>query len=444
MSTAAATTQHAFRRCARLLQELHRLIAAGRDEGEEAEALRAEMDPLWYAMSEEERDRIRGLTEDLYVLAEGGAKQAPMSPEEKAGWSAEATTVLSGMFAGRDVDAALKFLRRPVPDDRPRYIIPFLQARCWDRLGEGEIALLFLKEAERVEPRHAVLVLNLLERLARTEEAMKYAERIIANPHSSGEELYQAAATLLRPARQMRPGEASPIFQRVIPILERSLTVLLTTPRGQREIQDADLYIIAMLGFSHAQLGNVKTAVQLYSDGLARYPGDVSLLTLRGLARIDADLPKALGDCRKAVQAGSVSMWPYYFLAWDALRQRNYPEVWQLCLLALQRSGGFEREQAQLYEWLAIALAESGQPLDWVVQNLQRAVEIDPSNERIRRNLATAKARRAASIPPGKDGWEIERYASSEQALRSAHQEDWPAPDLFVERADSSLAALLQ
>src|SRR5947208_4453262 len=126
MSTAATATERAFHRCARLLQELHRLIAAGQDDGDEAEALRAEMDPLWYAMTEEERDRLGGLSEDFYILAEGGAKQAAMAPEEKARWAEEATAVFSRMFAGRDVDASLKFLRRPVPHDRPRFIVPFL------------------------------------------------------------------------------------------------------------------------------------------------------------------------------------------------------------------------------------------------------------------------------------------------------------------------------
>ena len=52
------------------------------------------------------------------------------------------------------------------------------------------------------------------------------------------------------------------------------------------------------------------------------------------LAQIDTDLPNALNDCRRAMQAGSPSMWPYYFLAWDALRQRNYTDTWQLCLRA--------------------------------------------------------------------------------------------------------------
>src|SRR5439155_1999649 len=235
MSTDEATTaEHAFHRCAQLLEQLHSLIADGKDDTEEAETCRAEMDPLWYLMSEVEQDRISGLSEDLYLLGEGGTQQVAMSAEDEARWAKEAVSVFSRMLAGGDADVVLKFLRQPAPDNRPRYIIPFLQARCWERLGENELALLFMKEAERLDPRQAVCVLLIQEKLGRAEEAAEYAERIITNKESTGEELYLAAATLLRPARRMRPAEARPIFQRVVSILERALQVFLTTSRDRR------------------------------------------------------------------------------------------------------------------------------------------------------------------------------------------------------------------
>src|SRR5262249_37387234 len=155
----------------------------------------------------------------------------------------------------------------------------------------------------------AVCVLNILETLGRIEEAVQYAERIAADPDAKAEELYQAAATFLRRARQMGPTKsARPVFQKIVSILERSLRVFLITDRDKREVPDGDRYIITMLGFCHEQLGNVDIAVQLYSDGLARYPGDDALLTFRGLVLIDTDLFKGLDDCRRAVRAGSLSM----------------------------------------------------------------------------------------------------------------------------------------
>jgi tetratricopeptide (TPR) repeat protein len=451
MMAIAVTTEIAFRESARLLEKLHVLIANDKDDSDEAEALRAEMDPLWHAMTEEERDRIRGLSEDFYILAEGGAKQTPMAADEKARWTEEAASVLTRMLAGQDVDAALKFLRKPAPADQPRYIIPFMQARCWEQLDEEELALRFLKEAEHLDPHQAVCVLILLQKLGRNEDAAQYAERIIDNKQSTSEELYQAAAVLLSQAQRMPALEARPIFERIVSVLERALRVFLTTPKEQREIQVADRFIITMLGLVHERLGNVKTALRLYNDGLARYPNNAGLLTFRGLAQIDADLSAALSDCRRAVQAGTFSMWPYYFLARDALGKQNYLETWQSSLQAIELRERLvqltdeerpNRELAQLYEWVGIAMSELGQPIDRVLDNFGKAESLDPQNQRIKYNRAVAERPKTASSEAPEDGWKIDASAISQQVIRREFPQDQQSPDLFVERSDASLIAL--
>src|SRR5262245_42447699 len=101
---------------------------------------------------------------------------------------------------------------------------------------------------------------------------------------------------------------------------------------------------------------------------------------LRGLARLEAKLPEAINDFRQAVQLGVASMWPYYFLAWDALHQGRYPEVLLMCNLALSRPDGTNREKADLYDWWGIALAESGQSLDWAIHNFREAAALAPDN----------------------------------------------------------------
>jgi hypothetical protein len=46
MST-TTVPEHAFRRCATLLLDSHRLTVAGDEESDQAENIRSEMDPLW-------------------------------------------------------------------------------------------------------------------------------------------------------------------------------------------------------------------------------------------------------------------------------------------------------------------------------------------------------------------------------------------------------------
>ena len=148
------------------------LIAEGKGDSEEAEALADRMDAPWHAMTTQEQDRMRGLSRDLYALAEGGTKQIPMSPDEAKQWHEGAGAALAGLDAG-DVDPVLGFARRPAPEGLPRHVIPLLQAKCWQRLGDIETAEVFMKEAERHNPRAAASVLGLLQPLARTEEIIR-------------------------------------------------------------------------------------------------------------------------------------------------------------------------------------------------------------------------------------------------------------------------------
>ena len=81
MSAATFTNNPNYVEYVRLLRQLHRLIAEDND-GDEADALREDMDAPWYALSEEEIARIRGLSADLYTLDETPA--APTHQDDAA------------------------------------------------------------------------------------------------------------------------------------------------------------------------------------------------------------------------------------------------------------------------------------------------------------------------------------------------------------------------
>ena len=91
---------------------------------------------------------MRGLSADLYALREGGPKRVKMSKEELKNWQEAGQHAKAGLDAG-EIDATLAFLRKPIPVDLPSYVTPFLQSRCWEKLGDVETALVFMKQAER-------------------------------------------------------------------------------------------------------------------------------------------------------------------------------------------------------------------------------------------------------------------------------------------------------
>ena len=59
------------------VRELHRLAVDGNDESPEADAIRDATDKPWVALSEAERNRVRGLSEDLYSLIEPTPERQP-------------------------------------------------------------------------------------------------------------------------------------------------------------------------------------------------------------------------------------------------------------------------------------------------------------------------------------------------------------------------------
>jgi hypothetical protein len=139
----------------RLLLRLHDLITRGQGDDAEAEAVRDQMDAPWHAMTEAEQERMGGLSEDLYALAENNARSVKMSAEERRRWGEE----FRAAFECGGSDRALGLLRRP-PDDVPADHVAFIQADCWERLGCPEVALQFMRAATRLDTARAVSVLT--------------------------------------------------------------------------------------------------------------------------------------------------------------------------------------------------------------------------------------------------------------------------------------------
>ncbi len=155
MGNTNSTSSPAALEYARLLRELHALFCQGKHEGEEADAIRDQMDAPWYAMRSEERERTRGLSEDLYALAEGGPPQIPMDDQHVQAWKTELEECKNRYLQG-DIDGWLAFWRKsrpnnfPAPDGIPTSIVHFFQAHCWDKLKDYETAALFRKAAENL------------------------------------------------------------------------------------------------------------------------------------------------------------------------------------------------------------------------------------------------------------------------------------------------------
>jgi|GEM_PF-907384 len=393
MSTYALSSEAPARAYVKLLIEVHRLIQEGKGDTDEADKVREQMNEPWYEMTDEEQKRLQWLSHDLYALAEGSVQPIAMAPEERARYGSE----WGRAYAARDWDRALELLRHP-PRDIPLHYVAFIQARIWEHLGAPEAALAFMQAAERLNAQeHAVSVMNLLGQLGQYDEEQSYAERILADPQAPVESLYLAASVLFRKFRELSRSQARPILERLVEVLGRALQAV---PAERLLVPGVESFIVCLLGTCHERLGNRRQAEDLYAKALERKPNDHEILALRGILLQPSNPQAALTDFAQAARAGSQSVWPHFFLAGHALLEGRYHDAWQLCNKALQLRGRTPQIEAQLHEWLGLAQAALGQPMEIIRDRFAQALELDPANERrIRFNETVALKKRTGGSP---------------------------------------------
>jgi hypothetical protein len=169
MSATQRPDRSPARTYARFLRQLHALIAEGKGDSSEAEALSEQMDDSAKELTAEERDRLSGLSEDFYALAEGAGQPVALSPPEIRRWDEQ---FRQASEAG-DWDRLLRFLRHAPREALTLDAVRSLQAECWERLGDRETALVFMQEAARLNPQHALSVERLLGRLGRVADTAR-------------------------------------------------------------------------------------------------------------------------------------------------------------------------------------------------------------------------------------------------------------------------------
>ncbi len=138
-----------YRAVARAVRELHRLREVGLEDSPDADAIRDANDAAWESLSEAERRRISGLSEDLYSLSAPRSGPRAIDPHAQARLGEVRQAQQSG-----DWDRALDLLRG-VSEQLPPALVSFLRGSIWREAGDTETAVLFLDHATRLEPHNA-------------------------------------------------------------------------------------------------------------------------------------------------------------------------------------------------------------------------------------------------------------------------------------------------
>ena len=292
------------------IRELHLLALQGRDDSPEAEAVRDATDGPWEALSETERERARGLSEDLYSISEPVGEVHESNPQ--------AQTKLFEAWEARDRgewDRALELVRR-WGKHLPPASGSSLRGLIWLHAGDPETAALFFGHAASLEPQnghhlasylHALDVVDPMEARRRSEVILQDAE--VYPPFA----VTRACDIMLKALRQSNETEAASWSRRLISVLEWNISRI---EAGDEEGLDSSIYglTFGLLGISYERLGHNQKAIDNYSRGLQVDPNNDGMLVARGILLYGSS-PQAITDFETAVTKGTQVILPYYFLA---------------------------------------------------------------------------------------------------------------------------------
>lgn len=379
---------------AQLLLKHHELDPRGDRNVPELDAVCEAMDGPWKRMDARQRRRMRGLSEDLYALADG-RHAIPMSAHDRAQWSARGTEAVQ---AG-DLDVYLDHLRQPYPEGFPAEIIPALQAWAWDRLGLPEVAVLFYLEAAKVLPMGKIHAMKCLRRLGRIQEARELAEHLLTLPQSLSGQIYQASSTLIQLALEQASGVRSQILEMIVEPLRHVIEAERKIPLASRQDRELEKWSACSLTLALITLNRLDEAREVCDEALKSYPDDPEVLLCRGAVNLSTNPIAAEADFTRAVDVLVQYSLPYAVLALFRVRQGKYADAFALASQAMLFPDQPDELRGLLFELRGIALAELRQPRDRVDEEFARARTLNPTNtSRIESNRELAK--KSLESPP--------------------------------------------
>lgn len=157
----------------RLVIDLHLFITAGLEGAIEAKGVRKELDRRFAELDVVQHDRLEGLISDLPSI--GVSRQAAPADSKRAADDFEAA------ISRRDWDLALAILREHESEISPAEIAA-MRGVCWGQLGSHEVAAIFFGEAVRLNPTNIEAescYLRSLIRCGRLEDARRNARFIV-------------------------------------------------------------------------------------------------------------------------------------------------------------------------------------------------------------------------------------------------------------------------
>lgn len=404
-----------------LLLKLHDLIAQGKGDSEDSNAIRDHMDVYWNRLDDDELEIARQLSADLYTIYDARANSHPRADFYSADLAAE----MRKAHEAKDFLRALRLLAersREISYDRAA----ILRGMSYRELGLVQVGLAFMwhvaNNSQNPESAY-VIALNTLWHYVDIDAAATCAMELLRESKVTGITFFVVAGILLTAAAS----NEGLVRRQYAEASKSLLTEMLKSAPGD-EARAAQAKCHEMLSNCYYLLGETTQAIKELDVAIQLNPEDDEPYVQRGLMQLDSNFEKAKSDFEEASKLGSGSVWPYYYLAFDAFRSQSFTRCIQLSTIAMSRTSDLET-QAKLHELVAMSIASANSTLNQstievIRSHFRTGMNLSPGDQQILANSQVFENALQNAIR--QHGWVLRPPVASQRATAIAMSERLP------------------
>jgi tetratricopeptide (TPR) repeat protein len=404
-----------------LLLKLHQLIVQGKGDSEDSDALRDHMDVYWSRFDDGELKIARQLSADLYTIHNENENLRANADF----YSAELAAEMGKAHDSKDFLRALELLAERT-DEISSGRAAILRGMSYRELGLVQAGLAFMWHSANIssDPSSAyVIALNTLWHHVDVDAAVSYSLKLLRENKITGMAHFVVASILLN-AAAMNDGL---LRQHYAAVSKSLLTEMLKTAPSD-DARSAQAKCHEMLGNCCYLLGETSQAIKELGEAIRLNPSDDEVYVQRGLIQLDSVFQNAKSDFEKAAELGSASVWPYYYLAFDAFRSRSFIQSARLSTMALSRANDLEL-QAKLHELIAMSIASGSSSLSTsaiaaIRNHFRTGMILSPADQQILANSQIFED--ALKSAMDQHGWVLRPPVTSQRATAVAMSQRLP------------------
>ncbi|MEX0727847.1 MAG: hypothetical protein WEB58_02630 [Planctomycetaceae bacterium] len=365
----------------RLLVRLHDLIIQKKDESEEGDRLRDEMDLCSKDFTDEEVVSLNGISGDIYFLSLPSIEPTQLSDDAR-----KELVLAKSLQRSGDYISALAILRK-FRFSVASPILARLRGTIFSEAGLHDVAWRFYKFAAEREPENDSHVFVELDALHNFDPANadERAKEILCKPESYAPMiLLKAIEIRIDSSRNDDPKTRGDVNRKLLPLIERVISDF-EAEGSTKYSPDLLPMAYSLCGFCFQDEEMFPEARRCFDQALMLDKYNAELFTARGMLLYGRDTDTAVDDFKKAIAIESSTEWPFFFLAHHFLLQNRFDVCLQLCREVL-KFPTTDKVRAHCYEWMAISEAMLRSSPVNVRTYFDRALQLSPHSERLQRN----------------------------------------------------------